>query len=93
MGNEIGSSGIVILTNILHTRYSRRTLEAEQLCDWTHMASAFFLRAQQGLYAYVCIFTTSRNFNQRTFLQQEEFRSKWTKKVCVHQIQFCFDKK
>ena len=50
------------------------TLEEEQLCDWTHMASAFF---SEGTGRAVCIrlyiYNQQNSQKIRTFLQQEEF--------------------
>ena len=63
---------------------SSMTLEEEQLCDWTHMASAFFPRAREGPYAYVCIFTTSRILKKYApFFNKKNFESTGQKSVCA----------
>ena len=56
---------------------SSMTLEEEQLCDWTHMASAFFRGLGKGRMHTSEYFQPTEFFQVRIFLQREEIRSIW----------------
>ena len=67
---------------------SSMTLEEEQLCDWTHMASAFFRGHGKGrMHTSVCL--QPAEFSKNTHLSStRRILNLLDKKVCAHEIQF-----
>ena len=72
---------------------SSMTLEEEQLCDWTHMASAFFRGHGKGR-MHTSVYLQPAEFSKNTHLSStRRILNQLDKKVCAHQIQFWFYKK
>ena len=67
-------------------------LEEEQLCNWTHMASAFFRGHGKGR-MHTSVYLQPADFSTNAFFFNEKNLEANGKKLCAHQIQFCFDKK
>ena len=74
-------------------RKSSMTLEEEQLCDWTHLASAFFRGHGKGR-MHTSVYSQPAEFSKNTHLSStRRILNLLDKKVCAHQIQFWFHKK
>ena len=68
-------------------------LEEEQLCDWTHMASAFFRGHGKGR-MHTSVHLQPAEFSTNALLfNVNNLEATGPKKVCAHHIQFCFNKK